>query len=287
MIQSLSIIIPQEYIMTYLSISVFLIGVLAMIFQKKLDKDKIKDMGFHLNRNVGIGFIISITFIILTFLLVWIIPIGLGWIELENNIDSPIYGTKIDAFTYIVFLFLTDGVLMFIAALFGEELAFRGYIQPKIEEKSGIRKAILYSAVIFAFWHLPVYFSLYRNGGVLEQGGFAIGFMIYLHFISVIPLAILYNQSKELYGVSYIHAVFDMVTYYIIGNAALGDASSKAIYTLSILNDLIYQLYVIMIDFVLIFLMLILCKITKRFIENPKKKQIEISENNLEITVNH
>ncbi len=124
---------------------------------------------------------------------------------------------------------LTDGSLMFLAAILGEELVFRGYIINKLEAVGGQTKAIILSAGIFALWHIPVYFSLYQ-GSIAGSGFVALALQIFAHFISAIPLCLLFISTHDLYGVSIIHAALDLIQYEIIGNTALGSASAQALF---------------------------------------------------------
>jgi membrane protease YdiL (CAAX protease family) len=132
-------------------------------------------------------------------------------------------------------ILIVIGAIYFLAALFGEELAFRGYILPKLEERYGSVKAIILCSVIFALWHLPVFFSAY-TGGAAESGWISLVMAIVQIGIIVAPICILYLTTRELFGVSLYHALIDVFYYLIFPNPDYGLSAKNAIYHVVILN---------------------------------------------------
>jgi membrane protease YdiL (CAAX protease family) len=261
-VQALSIIIPTELVSLYLSVSIFVMGFTAILFQKRIDGNPIKAMGFTLGRNAYLSVGIGILYFGVVILLMWIVPVSLGFAHLIPNPVPPYLQYGVTPQVYLLLLILTDGTLMFVSALFGEELAHRGYVLPKLEHL-GRWKAVFLSSVIFALWHLPVYFSLY-TGGAAAAGAGSLAIMIFGHFISVIPLAILYVTTHSLYGVSLVHAASDLVEYEIIGNAGLGAASAGALYFIYAADSVLMTLYGWIVGGILILLMTAICWITRR-----------------------
>jgi len=220
----------------YLSVAIILAGLVAVLFQKKVHGGRFVDMGFRLNRNALIGIGIALVFTsVATFVLVGL-PCLLGFAEFSLNQESAAVVPSVPAAVTVSIILIGGGAIMFVCCLFGEELAFRGYVLPKLEERYGGVKAILICSVIFAVWHLPAYFSVY-SGGAVDAGWGSIATMLFAHGISVVPVCILYLTTRELYGVSLYHALINVVQYSIIRNPELGEASKDAVYEMTILNE--------------------------------------------------
>jgi len=249
----------------YLSLAIFAMGIGAIICQKKLHHGKFVDMGFRLNRNASIGIGIGIVFTAIILILHYWLPLRLGLVELTISESSPAVGPGVSPILAASIILVLGGAIMFIACLFGEELAFRGYILPKLEEIFGAFKAVILCSVIFALWHLPAYFSIYR-GGAAEQGWASVAQMLLAHGISVVPICILYMTTRELYGVSLYHALVDVFQYSIVGNPAMGEASKDAIYSMKVLNEPALETMGWTLHILGILIMLALCALARRLI---------------------
>lgn len=248
----------------YLSFAIILAGITAIIFQKRFHHGKFTDMGFRLNRNALIGAGIGLLFTIAVVFVLVGLPCLLGMARLSVNQASATAAKNASPLATVFIVLASGGAIMFIACLFGEELAFRGYILPKLEEKFGSVKAIALCSVIFALWHLPAYFSVY-SGGAAEAGWRSVGLMLMAHGISVVPICILYLTTRELYGVSLYHALVDILQYSIIRTPELGDASRDAVYNMTISNESVITAIGWGWHVAAIFLMLGLCKFAKKW----------------------
>jgi len=261
-LQSIAVFFSPKVASIYLSVAIFAMGIGAIICQKKLHQGTFVDMGFRLNRNALIGIGVGLVFTAIILILHYWLPLRLGLVELKINEGSAVAeGASPILSASIIVLF--GGAILFIAALFGEELSFRGYILPKLEEIFDGFKAVILCSVIFALWHLPVYFSIY-SGGATEHGWTSVTQMLLAHGISAIPVCILYITTRELYGVSLYHALVDVFQYSIIGNPALGEASKDAIYSMKILNEPVFEAMGWTLHILGILIMLALCALAKR-----------------------
>ncbi|TXT53776.1 MAG: membrane protein of unknown function [Promethearchaeota archaeon] len=225
----------------YLSIIIIVIGLLAIVWQKFLHKEPVIDLGFKISRNVAIGLGIGIVYISFFLFVNWIFGL-FKIVEYEFNMTYQAQFQENNLFLFVLVSLLIETAIMFIPALFGEELAWRGYILSKLDTKYGKIKVIGINSLLFAVWHLPVYFSLYI-GGALDKG---VGFLIlslFWHGISVISINILFLTTKELYSVSFVHAISDAFAYVIFGNPNLGYASQDALYHVIILNEVLYNIF--------------------------------------------
>ncbi len=262
-LQSAVIFLPAQASSIYLSLAIFAMGIGAIFCQKMLHHDKFLDMGFRVNRNAAIGVVIALIYVAIVLFLHYWLPLRLGLVKFSLNTSFVVSGQDRVILTTVLFSIFLGGIPLFIAALFGEELTFRGYILPKFEEILGSFKAIILCAVIFSLWHLPAYFSLY-SGGALERGWAGIIYMLLIHGITVIPICILYLTTRELYGVSLIHALLDVFQYAIVGNPELGKASKDAMYTIEVLSPEKLEVMSWIFYVAAIFVMLGLCRIVGR-----------------------
>ncbi|HUU27650.1 MAG TPA: type II CAAX endopeptidase family protein [archaeon] len=282
LLQSLSVFFQPEAAGHYLSIAIIVMGLGAIFCQKKLHQGRFLDMGFRLNRNVPVGLFIGLLFTAIVLSLHYWVPMRLGLVEYPLNEAFPALDTGISPAVIAAVIFVSGGVMGFIMCLFGEELAFRGYILPKLEESFGALKAVLLCSAIFALWHLPAYFSIY-SGGAAERGWAAVGEMLLAHGISVIPVSILYLTTRELYGVSIYHALVDIFQYSIVGNPEFGETSKYALYSMKVSNETALDLMSWTWHGVGIIVMLGLCSIAKRWVVKYGVVEKESTETATEI----
>lgn len=256
---TLSIFIPYDIVSIYLQIMIAGIGIFAIIWQMKLHKEKFLDMGFRINKKFPYGLLIGLIYIIVQSILIYWLPFQLGFTKLEIN---PNLNSNINLFLLTTQTLVTHTILMFLLGLSGEELAWRGYILPKLEKATNKSKAIIINGILFSLWHIPVFFSLYK-GGALSLGWIILTLRIIEIGIVVIAYNILYLKTRELYVVSLLHALEDVFVYKIIGDPALGVRSEKAIYLINIQNEMMFQI-IILIGYVLgTLFMLLLCRLAR------------------------
>ncbi|WP_430190536.1 CPBP family intramembrane glutamic endopeptidase [Paenibacillus thiaminolyticus] len=78
-------------------------------------------------------------------------------------------GMTVPAYIQLVTLNLFKPNLFIVMTLlfaFGEEIGWRGYLQPKLTEMLGVRKAILITAAVWAVFHYPFYLNGYNDDGM-------------------------------------------------------------------------------------------------------------------------
>ncbi len=264
-LQSAVIFLPAQAGSVYLTPAIFLMGIGAIFCQKMFHRGKFLDMGFRVNRNAAVGLVIALIYVATVLFMHYWLPLRLGLMKFSLNTSFAVVGGQDrPILTTILLIIFLGGIPLFIAALFGEELAFRGYILPKFEEMLGSFKAIIVCAAVFSLWHLPAYFSIY-SGGALERGWAGIIYMLLIHGITVIPICVLYLTTRELYGVSLIHALLDVFQYTIVGNPEMGEASKDAMYTIEVLGPVKLEVMSWIFYVVAIFVMLGLCRTAGRF----------------------
>lgn len=264
-LQSVAVFFSAFWSMIYLQIAIFAMGIGAIICQKKFHRQKFIDMGFRLNRNALVGLAIGLVFTAIVLIFIFWLPEQLGLIEITINEESVVVGEDVPPKLIISIILVFGTAFGLIACLFGEELAFRGYILPKLEKIFGPLKAVILCSVIFGLWHLPAYFSIY-SGGAAEEGWTSVAVMLFAHGISVVPICILYLTTRELYGVSLYHTLVNVFQYSIVGNPAFGEVSKDAIYSMKVNNELAMTIIGGGWQIAGIFIMLALCALAKKLI---------------------
>ncbi len=258
--------VPARQSENYASIMIFALGFAAIFCQKVLHKEKFLDMGFRLNRNAVLGVLTGLLFTGVMLAFFFWLPLELGWVRVTPNLDMQAELKELPLGVAAVVVMIFGTLLMLPAGLFGEELAFRGYLLPKLEQRFGALTAILLNAVIFGLWHLPAYYSIYR-GGAADQGAGAVALMLLAHGVSVIPVCILYLTTRELYGVSIYHCLVDVFQYTVVGSPELGEAAKFALYQSETINKPAADALGWAGQLLSIALMLGLCWIIKRWVK--------------------
>lgn len=78
--------------------------------------------------------------------------------------------------------------------MFGEEFGWRGYLLPKLVEEKGIKKALIYSGVIWSLWHAPMiamghnyglHYPLFPIPGILAMVVFCVTIGILMSYITL------------------------------------------------------------------------------------------------------
>jgi membrane protease YdiL (CAAX protease family) len=263
-----AVLLEVEAAVIYVQLALVVMGVAAIALQKLVHREPIADMGFRLNRNAVVGMAAALVATVLSLMLAYWLPERLGIIELTVNRASPLVADDVPLTATLLSLAISGG-LMFLMALFTEELAHRGYILAKLERLIGRPKAIVFGAALFGLWHIPAYYALYAGGA--EQQGFlsVLSAAMIGSGLSVVPLCILYLTTRELYGVSLSHALFDLVAYHVVASPALGVMAQQAIFDVEILNRPLYQAIEWILPLAAIPIMLAIAALAKRFVTAP------------------
>jgi membrane protease YdiL (CAAX protease family) len=98
------------------------------------------------------GYMLFLLLIPILFLIGWVAGNSL---ELEMN-PAP----------FPMILFIIPFIVFFFAGLF-EEIGWMGYAYEPMEQKHGTFKATLMLGVFWALWHVPMYFFIFQDAGLL------------------------------------------------------------------------------------------------------------------------
>lgn len=138
---------------------------LAAFVVSALTSRSLKEIGWRITpiKWLGIGWVLPILYAVPAYGLVWIT--GLGGVPsptfLErarftlNMPSSPDRLVIVAAFFYITIVNLIPSMLLSL----GEEIGWRGLLVPELTKQVGVRRASLFSGLVWAAWHLPGIFS--------------------------------------------------------------------------------------------------------------------------------
>lgn len=143
----------KKYVTTVLDIAV---GVFSLIAFFKIISDKGKyfeEINMTFKKNMKVVVIMALIFIVLKLIGFGISAgiLGISNNELKNLITA-IVALPISLIFGVIFSFI-----MF----FGEELGWRGYLQPRLQILFGKKLGIVLLGVIWGIWHLPLCITLY------------------------------------------------------------------------------------------------------------------------------
>ena len=104
------------------------------------------------------------------------ISAGLGFPEPARNVTGQWYWVTLDALVTFLFVLLGGGGL--------EEPGWRGFALPLLQKRYSPLRSSLLVAVMWTFWHWPMFWFGYYDGGPLG---------VFFFLIGVAPLAILFT----------------------------------------------------------------------------------------------
>ena len=93
---------------------------------------------------------------------------------------------------------------------FGEEVGWRGYLQPTLEQRRPVLRAAAILSMVWALWHLPL-FGITAGYRQLPAVGF-IGFYFSLLVAALVFAWLWHRSGYSLLVVAVFHAVFDIAT---------------------------------------------------------------------------
>lgn len=197
----------------YIPLFLLPMGIIALLFQKFIHKEKIKNLGFRKCKlsEMGKGFVFPVIIIFLVFFICYIF----GFIKIKPLSQVVIKEGKIGISLWSLILIIAfNAFITFIIAFITEELAFRGYMISRLR-RFGYLKPLIFSSLLFGIWHLPPAIIL-LDYGILRSA-------IYVFNISLLGILFgsLFLESKSLIPPSIFHGVWNALDYGLFG---LGEA---------------------------------------------------------------
>lgn len=225
--------LPPRLAAIYFSLTTILMGLGAIACQKWWLGADWKDLGFRLDRNAALGVALASVMLVFVVVINFWLQRRLGYISWEVNVNSPLIKQGLSPLTAGLVCALVSAPMMFVLLLIGEELAFSGFLLPRLTAKLGVPSGVALTCLIFGLWHIPAYFTVYQGG---VEGWSQLAERAAIHGLSWAPVALLYLRTRELYGVSLYHAGLDTVQHVVFGGAELGEASRAAVFLVREVN---------------------------------------------------
>lgn len=114
-------------------------------------------------------------------------------------------------------LLITIAVYFFTAL--GEEIGWRGYLMPKLNEIVGAKKASLYCGIVWFLWHLPVFLASYMSQIPLwYQIPILLGLILSISY----PMGYLSLCSHSVWPSAIFHAVHNFVSQLVLDQSIGG-----------------------------------------------------------------
>lgn len=213
-----------KYVSTILNILVciFSISSLALIIDNKNNCFEKITMVFEKNfKNV---MLLCLIFVMIQFAIITIIN-GFIYGKFIEMIKR-----SIDIFGSLPFRILFSIPISFIC-FFGEELGWRGYLQPRLQVLFGKKFGVITLGSIWGLWHLPLCFMLYSP----QTPIYCLIFHIFYCTFTGIFLGFVYMKTENLWSTIFIHLI----------NNCIGFSSNNTIVltpTILILNTISYAI---------------------------------------------
>lgn len=110
-------------------------------------------------------------------------------------------------------------VLYFVTAL-GEEIGWRGYMMPKLNELYGFKKAVLLCGLAWFLWHLPVFLASYMAKIPLW---YQIPMLFLLIMAWSFPQGYISLKSKSFWPAAVFHATHNFVAQLLLDQSIGGE----------------------------------------------------------------
>ncbi|MBR5390804.1 MAG: CPBP family intramembrane metalloprotease [Clostridia bacterium] len=184
-------------------------GIVILIEILAMGKKKRAAIGLSFGKNAGKTGLGALLFVVLyalgfalnVLLTMWIK--GVRWSEISQTFSFYPLG--------VISLLLS--LPLSYLAFFGEEYGWRGFFQPALQEKYGLRKGVVLLGVLWGLWHLPLNFLYYS-----PETGF---FSLLVQIAACIGLGIffgwLYRKTGNLGSVVLLHFLQNNLGYALFG----------------------------------------------------------------------
>ena len=196
----------------------------SVILAKCITKEKFNTAFLKLNLKGNQGWYLSAYFLtpVIAFagaaLYFLIFPANLDLLQSKYAIELHVSGTT----EYIKNLCLMVPLAMVINPLFGilpclgEELAWRGYLLPKLTERFSVQKAVILDGIVWGLWHSPLIAMGYNYGKDHPLLG-VFAMVVFCIVLAVIESA-LFFKTKSVWGPVVFHASINAMDSYSASN---------------------------------------------------------------------
>jgi len=186
---------------------------LSAFITLKLLKRPISSLPWGLKRlkNLRLSYLIPVAYIMIAYVLIWVF--GFGNVlnqetitEWSQELGMEGFNSTIILLTMIVLLSIV-GVVKNIGSTLGEEIGWRGFFIYELRKLFSFGTVSIISGLIWAIWHWPIIFLIYKGSGNLLLHITA--FTVMIVAISVI-LAYYTFKSNSLWAAALFHSVHNI-----------------------------------------------------------------------------
>lgn len=186
---------------------------LSAFITLKLLKRPISSLPWGLKRlkNLRLSYVIPVAYIMIAYVLIWVF--GFGNVlnqetitEWSQELGMEGFNSTIILLTMIVLLSIV-GVVKNIGSTLGEEIGWRGFFIYELRKLFSFGTVSIISGLIWAIWHWPIIFLIYKGSGNLLLHITA--FTVMIVAISVI-LAYYTFKSNSLWPAALFHSVHNI-----------------------------------------------------------------------------
>ncbi|WP_154367306.1 CPBP family intramembrane glutamic endopeptidase [Maribacter luteus] len=186
---------------------------LSAFITLKLMKRPISSLSWGLKslKNLRLSYLIPVAYITISYILIWVI--GFGNVinqetitEWSQDLGMEGFSSTIILLTMIVLLCIV-GVVKNIGSTLGEEIGWRGFFIYELRKLFSFGTVSIISGLIWAIWHWPIIFLIYKGSGNMLLHITA--FTVMIVAISVI-LAYYTFKSNSLWPAVLFHSVHNI-----------------------------------------------------------------------------
>ncbi|AZQ58318.1 CPBP family intramembrane metalloprotease [Maribacter sp. MJ134] len=186
---------------------------LSAFITLKLLKRPISSLPWGLKslKNLRLSYLIPVAYIMIAYVLIWVF--GFGNVlnqetitEWSQELGMEGFSSTIILLTMIVLLSIV-GVVKNIGSTLGEEIGWRGFFNYELRKLFSFGGVSMISGLIWAIWHWPIIFLIYKGSGNLLLHITA--FTVMIVAISVI-LAYYTFKSNSLWPAALFHSVHNI-----------------------------------------------------------------------------
>lgn len=141
---------------------------------------------------------------------IYLLIYGTGTI-IENNMAMQLFQSPATLIIYMAIFFLSG---------MGEEIGWRGYLTPKLNELFGPKKGVFLSGVIWCLWHLPVYASGYASDLPIW---YQLPALLVLIFILAFPFYYLSMKTKSVWPAVCLHFTHNFIAQIMLDQSIGGE----------------------------------------------------------------
>lgn len=127
------------------------------------------------------------------------------------DVVAKALGIKQELLWIVPFYYVVNSIMFSICAL-GEEIGWRAYLYPKLEEVMGEGKALIVGGIIWSVWHFPMLY-IGHNFGTDYWGAPWMGFLVFTIYCVALGSIFYFftKKTKSVWTSAFMHAIHNTV----------------------------------------------------------------------------